>query len=147
MGKTYQTTTIDAVPQAVWDRISNFHDMSWAAGVITSCEAVGETDGFTAGAQRILNGAFHETLLEADAGNYRIRYSIDQGPPPVGPDDISDYQGVLELQAGESEGQTTAVWTSIWNGDNPETAEFCHGIYVALLDALKASFATSAEAR
>ncbi len=57
--------------------------MSWAGQVIDSCMKEGELSGNEVGAQRILNGAFYETLLECNKREYRIRYSIDDGPSPV----------------------------------------------------------------
>lgn len=32
------------------------------------------------------------------------------------------------------------AWSSRWDGNDEEAAEFCHGIYVALLQALKEHF-------
>ena len=62
MGKTYQTAVINAPVDQVWSKIKNFHDFSWATGVIEKCEAVGDKPGDQIGARRILNDAFHETL-------------------------------------------------------------------------------------
>ena len=82
MPQCYQSIVIAAPVEQVWDTIRNFHDFSWAAGVIDSCEAVGEIGGCEIGAKRVLNGAFHETLLECNEALHRIRYSIDDGPSP-----------------------------------------------------------------
>ena len=67
MPQCYQSIVIAAPIDQVWDTVKNFHDFSWAAGVIDSCEAVGSIGGSEIGAQRILNGLFHETLLECNA--------------------------------------------------------------------------------
>jgi len=41
MGNCHNTITVDAPIDAVWDRIVDFHDMSWAPNVVESIEAVG----------------------------------------------------------------------------------------------------------
>jgi hypothetical protein len=61
-------------------------------------------------ARRVLNGAFHETLVEVKEDDRTFAYSIDDGPSPVSKADVSNY-----------------------------VAEFCHGIYVALLSDMKKS--------
>ena len=67
----------------MWQTVRNFHDLSWAVGVIESTEAVGERKGDQLGAQRVLNNAFHETLLTLNEVDHCIQYSIDDGPGPV----------------------------------------------------------------
>ena len=42
MGKYHNSITIPAPASEVRAAFRNFHDMSWAEGVITSCVAVGE---------------------------------------------------------------------------------------------------------
>ena len=41
MGTCCNSVTLNASSDQVWDSIKNFHDMSWATGVITSLEKVG----------------------------------------------------------------------------------------------------------
>ena len=74
MPKCYQSRVIDAPIEKVWSAIKDFHDLSWATNVVTSVEKVGEVKGSEVGAKRILNEAFHETLI-----------SICDGQPPAGP--------------------------------------------------------------
>ena len=137
MGQTNQSTTIAVPPQAVWDAIRNFHDMSWSPNVITSLEVVGEVGGDQPGAGRILNGAFHETLIEVNDTDRRVRYSIDDGPSPISKTDVSNYVGELQLSP---DGDGTLVeWSSSWDRNDEAAFEFCHGIYVALLADMKAS--------
>ncbi len=139
---TYQSTVVNACLEDVWDRISDFHDMSWAPEVITQCEKVGEVDGREVGAKRTLNGAFHETVTQVDGGQYIIEYSIDDGPSPVSSNDVSNYLGRISLKpVTMSDGDATFVeWSSAWDSDSDEAVDFCCGIYVALLSGLKASF-------
>jgi len=137
MGQTHQSTTIAVPPAEVWDAIRNFHDMSWSPNVITSLEVVGDLGGNEKGAGRILNGAFHETLLEVNDAVRRIRYSIDDGPSPLSKDDVSNYVGEL-MVSPEADG-ALVEWSSSWQHNDEATAEFCHGMYLALLADLKAS--------
>ncbi len=132
MPGTHQSITVNQPMDKVWDTISNFHDMSWSPNVITSCVAVGEAGGSEAGAKRVLNDAFHETLIEVNGGDHVIRYSIDDGPPPVSSADVSSYIGEIKLSAAE-DGATLVEWSSSWESNSEEAVEFCQGIYVALL--------------
>ena len=137
MGQTHQSTTIAVPPEEVWDAIRNFHDMSWSPNVITSLEVVGDVGGDREGASRILNGAFHETLIEVNDAERLVRYSIDDGPSPVSKEEVSNYVGELRLSP---EGDGTFVeWSSSWERNDEAAYEFCHGIYVALLADMKAS--------
>lgn len=137
MGKTQQSTTISRSPADVWAKVHDFHDMSWCPNVITDLRTVGDKAGNEVGAKRVLNDAFHETLRELDDDGMTFRYSIDDGPPPISKDDVSNYFGVLTLTAvGDS---TRVDWNSSWDGSNEESGEFCHQIYLALLADMKAS--------
>lgn len=140
MPTTYQSVVIDAPIAAVWSRLSNFHDFSWATNVITDVEKVGNADGGTVGAKRILNQAFHETLVAIDHAAYTLKYSIDDGPSPVSADEVSNYYGVVKLSPAEDGHGTLVEWSSSWESTVEDAVAFCHGIYVALLGELKASF-------
>ena len=50
MAQTYQSITIGAPVEKVWDRIRNFHDMGWVPNVITSLDIEGGKKGNEAGA-------------------------------------------------------------------------------------------------
>ena len=93
MGSCYNTSVINAPIATVWDKIRNFHNMDWAAGVITSVEVVGDLPGDAPGAGRVLNEAFHETLRSLNDDDHRLTYTIDDGPSPVSKDEVSDYLG------------------------------------------------------
>ncbi|MCK4841166.1 MAG: SRPBCC family protein [Methylococcales bacterium] len=69
MPKCYQSIVVNAPITTVWDTIKDFHDISWASQVLEKCEAMGELSGTKVGAKRILNEAFHETLLELNEQN------------------------------------------------------------------------------
>ena len=139
MPSTSQSIVVNAPIADVWSRISDFHDMSWAPNVITSVDRVGDVGGDRPGAKRILNGAFHETLVELNNEEHYFRYSIDDGPSPVSKDEVRDYIGVVRLGPAD-DGGTLVEWTSSWECRVDDAVEFCHGIYVALLNELARSF-------
>lgn len=140
MPTTDQSVVVEAPIADVWSRFSDFHDLSWAPNVITSVDKVGSIDGGTPGAKRILNNVFHETLLEIDHAGHMLRYSIDDGPPPVSKDDVDNYVGVVRLSPAKEGNGTLVEWTSSWDSKVDDAVEFCHSIYVALLGELKRSF-------
>lgn len=133
MPQTYQSITVNAPIERVWGQLSNFHDMSWAPHVVERCDAVGDKTGTEPGAQRVLNEAFHETLLEVDPVGHQLRYSIDDGPSPVSSADVRNYIGTIHLVADTINNTTLVEWASSWESANDEAEPFCHGIYVALL--------------
>lgn len=141
MGQCYNSTVVDASIQQVWDTMSNFHEMGWASPVITKLDQIGEVSGDQVGAKRVLNDAFHETLISTDAAGFRFDYSIDDGPGPVAKDAVSDYTGSVRLHPVTDTGQTLVVWTSTYVSDSDQAVgDFCNPIYQALLGALKSHF-------
>ncbi len=82
MGKCENSIIIDQPVTKVWKAIRDFHNMSWAKGVIETCDKVGDTPGNEVGAQRLLNGAFHETLLSVDGGGEDLHLSDHRRPRP-----------------------------------------------------------------
>lgn len=138
MPSTSQSIVVNTSIENVWNRLSNFHDMSWAPNVITGVDKVGDMDGTQVGAKRILNGAFHETLTLVDEASHTLQYSIDDGPSPVSKEEVSNYTGTIKLS--ESDDGTLVEWTSDWESNMQDAVEFCGGIYTALLGELKVSF-------
>lgn len=139
MGQTSQSIIINAPVDKVWNTIRNFHNMDWSPNIITSLEVVGTTPGDTAGARRILNNAFHETLKTIDDNQKEFSYSIDDGPSPISKDDVKNYVGRVKVGPAGQEGQTAVEWTSSWEQNDEAAHDFCHNIYVALLDDMKKS--------
>lgn len=136
MGTCNNKIEVGAPIEKVWSTISDFHDLSWASGVITSVEKIGDNKGKELGAKRILNEAFNETLTKLDPDNFTFSYSIDDGPGPVAKDAVRNYIGVVKLR--NSGGGTLVEWGSSFESDNAdEVTEFCDPIYQALLAALK----------
>lgn len=137
----YNSIVIDAPADQVWGKIRNFHDLSWAAGVIEKCEAVGSIPASQIGAKRVLNNAFHETLHALDDLAHVVRYSIDDGPDAVSRDNVHGYIGEVRVSPVTENNGSFVVWTSNWESSGGGVAEFCNPIYHALLAALKKSFA------
>jgi hypothetical protein len=137
MGKTEQSITVDAPPGKVWATVRDFHDMSWAPNVITSCTSVGQRKGDQIGAKRVLNDVFHETLIEFNETERVFKYTIDDGPSPVSKDDVQGYVGVVRVHGTAADEAARVEWTSTWQGMDKEAEAFCHPIYVALLEDLK----------
>ena len=139
MGRTYQSIVINAPVERVWAAIRNFHDLGWAPNVVTSVDVVGDKKGTAVGAGRVLNQAFHETLCELSEEDRTFSYSIDDGPSPVSKADVSNYVGRVSVNPITEGGGTFVQWSSAWQKNDQPTAEFCHGIYVALLADMKKS--------
>ena len=135
MGNCYNKIEIKSPIGTVWETISDFHDMSWAPGVITSVTKEGDKSGKEVGAKRVLNEAFYETLQEVDADAFTFSYSIDDGPGPVSKSGVDNYIGVVKLT--ESDNGTLVEWSSTFESENDdEVADFCNPIYSAFLSAL-----------
>ncbi len=139
MGTTYQSIVIQLPPESVWHSVRDFHDMSWTPNVITSLDRIGDRQGNEVGAGRVLNGAFHETLQAIDDDGHTFSYSIDEGPSPISSSDVHDYVGRVTVKATPDGGGSLVEWSSSWEDNDEAAYEFCHGIYVALLDDMKAS--------
>ena len=139
MPNTNQSIVINAPIADVWKKFDNFHDLSWAPNVITSNEKIGNIDGNSVGAKRILNNAFHETLQDINNSEYSLKYSIDDGPSPVSKDEVENYIGAVKLSPANG-GGTLVEWNSSWESKSEDAVEFCHGIYIALLSELEKSF-------
>jgi len=141
MGKCFHTTTVKAPIAEVWSALSNFHDGSWATGVIETCEKVGDIGGTEVGARRVLNGAIHEKLASVDTENHCFTYTIDDGPAPINSDAISNYTGSVRLTPITIGGGTFIEWTSSYEtADDGAVGEFCNPVYAALMTCLQTHF-------
>ena len=138
MGETYQSIVINAPVENVWESISDFHDLGWAPNVIASVDVVGTAAGREVGAGRVLNGAFKETLLSVDNEQRLLTYSIDEGPGPLA-EDMRNYIGKVSVRSSDDGAGTFVEWTSSWEENDEAVHDFCHPIYLALLDDMKAS--------
>lgn len=77
-------------------------------------------------------------MIENDGEKHVIRYSIDDGTSPISKGEVSNYVGTVKLNSNE-EG-TLVEWDSSWDSKEEDAVEFCHNIYVALLNELSDSF-------
>ena len=135
MPDVYASLTIDAPVAEVWDKIKNFHDFTWAPGIITSCAPKGDVAGNEPGAKRLINEAFLDRLLAYDPGSHSFKYTIEEAPSPLSPDQISDYVGHLRLSAA-GDGQTLAEYSASWESEDTEAVKLIDGIYNGLLKEL-----------
>ena len=140
----YNSCVLSASIDEVWDTIRNFHDMSWAEGVIETVEIIGSKGSTEVGAGRVLNNAFHETLLELDDDSYYIRYSIDDGSDVLSKSKITGYRGEVQLAPITIGDGTFIEWTSSWRSEEGGVQEFCDPIYQALLGAMSTHFSKAA---
>jgi len=124
MPSTYQSIVVNAPIETVWEKVSNFHDMSWAPNVVSSCTALGDLPAKEVGARRILNEVFKETLTRSDETEYVIEYSIDDGPSPVSPKDVQYYTGCVKLSPITEGGGTFVEWSSMWDSDEQDAVEY-----------------------
>lgn len=138
MGRCYNSTTIKAQDDYVWSLVRDFYEMSWAKGVITRVDTVGEIAPDQPGAKRVLNEVFHETLVELNDDEKYFVYSIDDGPGPVSKKVVSNYLGRVRVTPVTSTGETFVEWSSSFvSEDDAAVRDFCDPIYYALLQTLK----------
>ena len=138
MGKCLNSTVINAPVDKVWTTIRDFYDMSWASNVATKVEPKSKYQGDQVGAKRVLNEAFHETLLSIDDAKREFSYSIDDGPGPAAKDAIKNYVGVVHLSPITADDTTFIEWQSTYDSvDENAVGDFCNPIYQALLTELK----------
>jgi hypothetical protein len=144
--KATETITIQAAPDAVWDKIKDFSRLhEWHPAVESSTT----TDGNTVGSVRTLKlkggGEIVEKLegYDAAARSYRYRMS-DPGPVPV-----TNYTSTLTVKPGEAAGTALVEWRGAFyrgfpNNDPPPdkndeaAVAAVSGIYKAGLGHLKA---------
>jgi hypothetical protein len=141
MGHCYNSTIVNAPADKVWATLRKFHDFSWAKGVVEKCEPQGAMPPDKPGAQRVLNGAIHETLVSLDDQARVMTYSIDDGPVPLARDAMSRYVGRVRVAPVTENGSAFVEWESAYETkDDQAVAAFCDPIYRALLAALRAHF-------
>jgi len=137
----YNSTVINAPADKVWETVKDFHDLSWSKSVVEDVQKVGDKAGDQAGAKRVLNNAFQETLLSIDDEDKTFTYSIDDGPGPVSKENVNGYVGEVKVFPVSDSNASFVIWRSDWESAKEENvAEFCDPIYHALLQDLKSHF-------
>ena len=147
MPKVYNSIIVPAPIEEVWSRIRDFHDFSWAPSLVTSCEKMGDGDGYSVGARRRLNGVFLDTLIAYSAIDRRMMYSLDEGPSPVSSGEIHNYVGNLHLLPVTADNTTFAEWSGTWEAETTDAVEYMNVVYRTLLGDLAAGFADKGERR
>ena len=138
----YNSIAINAPANNVWEVLKKFHDISWGKSVVTKLDIIGDKKEEEIGAKRILNDAFHETLVSVDDQSMNFKYSIDDGPGPVSRENVTNYIGDVRVFSVSADNSSFVVWSSKWSSANDEiVADFCNPIYHALLQELKGHFA------
>jgi hypothetical protein len=140
MPRIYNSIIVPAPIEQVWSRIRDFHDFSWAPSAVISCSKVGESDGYSAGAMRLINDAFLEKLIACSDTEKRIMYAIEEAPSPVSSNEIHDYVGNLHLLPVTADNTTFAEWAASWESQSTDAVEFMNGVYRSLLCDLAAGF-------
>ena len=138
----YNSVVIEASPDKVWEILKDFHDLSWAKNVVSKVAIVGNKSSKEIGAKRILNDAFHETLLSVDNEARKFTYSIDDGPAVVSKDNVEGYIGEVTVFQISENNTSFVIWSSHWKSAKEDgVADFCNPIYHAILQDLKSHFA------
>lgn len=140
MPKVYNSIIVPARVEAVWSRVCDFHDFSWAPSLVTSCEKIGPGDGYSIGARRLLNGVFLDTLIAYSSIGRRMMYSMDEGPSPVSSSEIQDYVGNLHLLPVTADSTTFVEWSATWESKNADMVGYMDEVYRALLMDLATGF-------
>ncbi len=136
---------IAASPQAVWDRVKNFQDMSWHPAV---AKTVGEGDNGI-GATRVLTlgngGQIHEKLEKYDDAKHSFFYRIESVDVKVLP--VTNYSSWFSIAPSDS-GGSVVTWKGAFyrgypNNDPPPelsdqaAKDAVTGVYQSGLDNLK----------
>ena len=138
----YNSIVINAPATEVWDVLKNFHDLSWSKNVVSKVAVIGDKSADEIGAKRVLNDAFHETLVSLDNQAKNFTYSIDDGPGAISKDNVEGYIGEVNVFEVSEDNTAFVVWTSRWASTKEDgIADFCNPIYHALLQDLKSHFA------
>ena len=107
----YNSIVIDATPDKVWSVLKDFHELSWSKNVVSKVEIIGDKSSKEIGAKRILNDAFHETLLSLDNEARKFTYSIDDGPAAVSKDNVEGYVGEVTVFPISENNTSFVIWS------------------------------------
>lgn len=137
----YNSIVINAPSNEVWAVLKNFHDLSWSKNVVSKVDIIGDKSAGEIGAKRVLNDAFHETLVSLDNIAKNFTYSIDDGPAAVSKDNVEGYIGDVTVFSITENDTSFVLWTSRWESTKEDgIADLCNPIYHALLHDLKIHF-------
>ena len=140
MSTCYNTTVINAPMDTVWEILSDFHDMTWALGVVDKCQKVGKTAGDQVGAQLVLNDELHQTLQMMNPGAFMMSYSLDDGPDAVSKDNVHGYVSTIRLKPITDGERTFLEWEAHWKNSQGGVGAQMDPFYKDMIQALKRNF-------
>jgi molybdenum-dependent DNA-binding transcriptional regulator ModE len=111
-GPTRQKVTIkqaiSAPPEAVWDLVKNFNDMSWHPAVAKTESSGGNTKGASRVLTLVNGGVINEELKKYDETKKSFKYKITSVDVKVLP--VTNYSSTFTVKATDSGSQV------IWKG-------------------------------
>lgn len=145
MGGGYHTAVIEASPERVWATVRDFHDLGWAGRVFEAVERVGAKAGHEVGAQRLIDGAVHETLVRHEDAARTLEYRIDDGPGPLSKAVTPHYLATVRVLPVTTTGASLVEWSTRFESqDEDAVAAFTGPVYGALLKQLARHAAATA---
>ncbi len=136
----HNTAVIPAPVDRVWALLREFHDLSWCSNVLSKLDVLGDKKADEVGARRLLNDAFHETLLGLNDSERSMEYSIDDGPDVMSKELVKGYVGTVRAIPVTDSGHTFVEFRSTWKGGGDGVKDFCDPIYRGILGELKKHF-------
>lgn len=129
MASVHETETYDVAPDAMWEKIGDYHGLAdWHPAILSQ----DKEDG---GQVRVLHidggGTVTETLV--DEGERTYTYRIDESPLPV-----ADYTATIAVREGD-EGGCVVDWRADFQASgasDEEAEEVIQGIFRGGLEAL-----------
>jgi hypothetical protein len=142
MGSSYNSVVIDAPVDRVWFVVRDFHHMEWAGPFVMRLEKVGKLGGTEVGAQRVINGLLHETLLSLDDNKRELSYRINDGPGPISREFVSKYVARVRVLPVTVTNQTYVEYTSTFEAkDEAAVDDLVNPIFTEVLGYLAKHFA------
>lgn len=140
------SVVIPAPVDRVWEKIGNFYDLSWAKHFIQDCKPIGSATSKTPGMKRLVNGLFEEVLVEYKEDDYFYVTRMENGPPPVSPEQVSNYTAAISLIPMKGNKGTYAKICAHWETAQEEggSVEFFEDRNTLLLEDLASQFRPAA---
>ena len=134
----YHSIVLQAPIEEVWKTVGNFYDLAWAEPVLTKLQKVGDVPGNQAGAKRLLNDQYLETLTSYDENRFTFSYVTENIPTQFSNATVTDFHSTLRLLPVTSDNFTFVELSASYQSDRPESVEkLGDPIYEALLLSLK----------
>lgn len=137
----YNSITVNAAPETVWAVLREFHDMSWADGIVENVAPVGDLPADANGTGRLINGVIRETLTGLDDADMTLSYSLDDGPDVLAADRVQNYRATLRVRPVTATGQSFVEWHTTWDAADGDVKSFCDPLYAGMLNQLASRYA------